>query len=256
MPGGSAGKISPRSATVGQIRAGPRTGDRALFGLEPGEAQHGAGQHVLGLRMGRHAEARHVDPDDADAVDLLGQPVQRHAGRGRHAEIDHHDRVQIGRLGQRIHGVADVFVELATDQRLGVERHVADRPTRAVEMRRERQPIDAAGGPAQDRRDPAHPQPHPQRPERRAHRLRLVVRPLRIVRREPVEDRAFAGRPGGRQHGLATCVATTGAGRQGVHDLIRPRRPLRATDGRRADRRTYRRRSRASACNRGRRPRP
>ena len=43
--------------------------------------------------MGRHAETRHVDADDADAVDLLRQQAQRHAGRGRDAEIDDDDGV-------------------------------------------------------------------------------------------------------------------------------------------------------------------
>ena len=243
-----------------QIAAGAGTRDRALFGFKSGEAQHGAGQNVLGLGMGRHAEARHVDPDHADAVDLLGQPIQRHARRGRHAKVDHDDRVQIGRLGQRVDGVADVFVELATNQRLGIERHVADRPPGSVEMRRERQPIDAASGPTQDRRDPAHPQPDAQRPKRRAHRLRLIVRTLRVIGGQPVEDRAFAGCPRGRQHGLATRMTTTGARRQKVrqrvHQPMRPRRPLRGTDGRAGHRRTCRPRSPGSTCSRGRRPRP
>jgi hypothetical protein len=50
--------------------------------------QHGAGQHVLGFGMGRHAEARHVDADDAHAVDLLGQQLQRHAARPWWARTD------------------------------------------------------------------------------------------------------------------------------------------------------------------------
>ncbi len=216
---------------VGRVGGTARPGHGPLFGFEPSEAQHRAGQHVLGFRMGRHAEARHVDPDHAHAVDLLGQAIQRHARRGRHAQVDDDNRIQIGRLGQRIDGVANVFVELAAHQRLGVERHITDGPTRSIEMRRERQPVNAACRPTQDRRDPAHAQPDAQRPERRTHRLRLVMRPLRIVGRQPVEHGALAGRACGRQHRLAARMATSGAGRQRVHDLMRPRRLLRGTDG-------------------------
>ena len=100
-PGGSAGNSSPISATVGiGLRHLRRARHRALLGLGPGVAQHGAGQHVLRLGMGRHAETRHVDADHPHAVDLLGQPVQRHAGRGRHAQVDHHDGVVVGGLGE------------------------------------------------------------------------------------------------------------------------------------------------------------
>jgi hypothetical protein len=43
--------------------------------------------------MRRHAEAGHVDADHADAVDLVGQQLERHARRGRHAQVGDDDRV-------------------------------------------------------------------------------------------------------------------------------------------------------------------
>jgi hypothetical protein len=69
---GSAGNISPSSVTVGGRRAALGRLHGPCFGLFAGVVQHRAGQHVLGLGMGRHAEARHVDADDAHAVDLFG----------------------------------------------------------------------------------------------------------------------------------------------------------------------------------------
>jgi hypothetical protein len=71
--------------------------------------------------VGRDAEARHVDADDADAVDLLGQQLQRHAGGGRDAEVGHDDGVVELGVGELEDGLADVLEQLAGDQRLGVE---------------------------------------------------------------------------------------------------------------------------------------
>ncbi len=101
-------------------------GDRPRLDLGAGVVQHGAGQHVLGLGMGRHAEARHVDADDPHAVDLLGQHLQRHAGSSRHAEVRHHHRVVALRVGDLLDRLADVLVELARNQRFGIEGHVPD----------------------------------------------------------------------------------------------------------------------------------
>ena len=72
---GSAGNISPRSVDRRTFPSTPVRGglDRAAFGLAMGIVQHRRGKDVLGLGMGRHAEARHVDADDAHAVDLLGR---------------------------------------------------------------------------------------------------------------------------------------------------------------------------------------
>ncbi len=178
-----------------------RGGDGAVLRLTAGDLQHRAGEHVLGLGMRRHAEARNVDPDDPHPVDLAGQEPQRHAGGGRDAEIDDHHRVVERRIGGLAHRVADVLEQLAGDERLGVERHVADGPPRAVEMRGEGQPVDAAGRARQDRGGAAHPQAHPQRPEGRAHALRLVVRAGRVVALQGVQGLAHAGgfrRPGHR----------------------------------------------------------
>ena len=66
---------------------------------------------------------------------------------------------------------ADVLEQLARDQRLRVERHIAHGPPRAVEMRGEGQAVDAAGRAGQDRRGPPHAQTDAQRPEGRAHAI-------------------------------------------------------------------------------------
>ena len=154
--------------------------------------QHRAGEHVLGLGMGRDAEARHVDADDPDAVDLGRQKLQRHAGGGRHAEVRHHDGVVLLRVRKLVHRVADVLEELARHQRFGVERHIADRAACAVEVAHEGQPVDAARRTREHGRHPPHPQADAQRAEGRAHALRLVVRTLRVVARELVEHLGVA----------------------------------------------------------------
>ena len=86
-PGTARRSASPSAAEHAAAR--PRHRPRLRF--EPRIAQHGAGQHVLRLGMRRHAEARHVDADDAHAVDLLRQQVERHAGGRRHAQVDDDD---------------------------------------------------------------------------------------------------------------------------------------------------------------------
>jgi hypothetical protein len=128
-----------------------RGGHRAGFGFGAGVLQHRAGQHVLGLRVRGHAEAGHIDADDAHAVDGLGQQLQRHAAGRGHAQVDddHRCRTWPGRPAC-MHGVADVLEQLAGDQAFAVEGHVAHAAARAVEMRGEGQAVDAAGRAAQD----------------------------------------------------------------------------------------------------------
>ena len=58
---------------------------RAGLGLRARIVQHRPGEHVFRLGVGRHAKARHVDADDADAVYLFRQQLKRHAGGGRNA---------------------------------------------------------------------------------------------------------------------------------------------------------------------------
>ena len=157
--------------------------------------------------MGRHAEARHVDPDHPDPVDLGRQAVQRNARRGRNTQIDHHDRVVLVRLGHLGDGIADVFVELTGDEGFRIERNVADRPASAVEMRREGQTVHTAGRPREDRRRPPHPQPDPQRAERRTHGLWLVVRPFWIIGRESIKNLRLAGFAGSLVHHVGACMA-------------------------------------------------
>ena len=211
----------PRRAAA--LGPGLRRLHRAGFGLAAGIFQHRAGQHVLGLGMRGHAETGHVDADDAHAVDLFRQDLQRHAAGGRHAQIDDHDRVVERRIGLLVDRFADVLEQLAGDQALAVEGHVADAAARAVEMRGEGQAIDAAGRARQDRRGAAHAQTDAQRAEGRAHALRLVVRAgfrvLRIVLRVLREDFRLAGRLGRRQQRFAAGMATHAISLKGAGHL-------------------------------------
>ena len=175
---------------------GARGGNRALADFLGGIAQHGARQHVLGFRMGGNTEARHVDADDADAVDFLRQQLQRHARSSRNAEIGDDDGVVVFRLREVEHRLADVLEQLARHQRLGIERHITNAAARAIEVRREGQAIDAASRARKDRRGAPHAQAHAQRTEGRAHALRLVMRPQRIVARILLQNFALAGSSG------------------------------------------------------------
>ena len=153
------------------------------------------------------------------------------------------DRVVERGVGELEDRVADVLEQLAGDQRLGVERDVADGPPRAVEMGGEGQAVDAAGAAREHRRRAPHPQADAQRAERRAHALRLVVRSLRIVRRVALEDRPTCPR---RRRPRASCSAppwqprSPSSGVRGgygrcaervVHPRLRPRRRRLRGDG-------------------------
>ncbi len=194
MPTGSAGNISPEQGDR-RFRVAPaaRRLHRTLERFRARVAEHGARQHILGLGMGRYAETRHIDADDAHAVDFFRQQLQRHAGRRRHAQIDDDHRVVQSRVGQLEYRLADVLEQLARHQGLGVERHVADGAARAVEMRGEGESVHAAGGSRQHRGGAAHAKSHAQRAECRAHALRLIVRTRRVVRGVARQGLALAG---------------------------------------------------------------
>jgi hypothetical protein len=68
--------------------------------------------------MGRHSEARNVDADDPDPIDLIRQQPERHTGRGGNAEVGDHDGVVTLGVGHLVHGVADVFEEFPRHQGL------------------------------------------------------------------------------------------------------------------------------------------
>ena len=190
--------------------------------------------------MSRHAETGNVDADDAHAVDDFRQPIQRHARRRRDTQIDHHDTVIIRRLRGFVHRVADVLVKLPAHQRFGVERHIADGPFRPIEMRGERQAVNATRRPGQDRRRPPHAQADSQRPEGRAHRLRLIMWTARIVFHQLVQRLALAGGACRFDHRFTAAVtARTGLWRndRSVH-LMTLRRSLRGTAFPAATRRT------------------
>ncbi len=120
------------------------------------------------------------------------------------------------RVGLRVHRVADVLEQLAGDQRLAVEGHIAHAAARAVEVAGEGQAVHAAGAAAQDGGGAAHAQAHAQRTEGRAHALRLVVRAgiraLRVVGRVLRQHLALAGLRGGLQH-----LVLAGVAAQSVH---------------------------------------
>ena len=138
------GKHLSQQRDRGFIGLFARRRDRSLLGFAPGVFQHGPGQDVLGLGVRRHPETRHVDTDNAHAVDFLRQQLQWHARRGRYAEVgDDYGVVKLG-VGQLEYSLANVLEQLAGDEAFRVERDITDRSAGAVEVRREGQAIDAA----------------------------------------------------------------------------------------------------------------
>ncbi len=103
---------------------GPGRLHRPALGFEAREIQHRAGKHILRLGVGRHAKPRHVDADDADAVDLLRQQAQGNAGSRRHTEIDDDDGIIFVGVRELECGFAYVLEQLAGDQRFGIERYI------------------------------------------------------------------------------------------------------------------------------------
>ncbi len=199
---------------------------RTLLGFQPRIAQHRPRQDVLRLGVRRDAEARDVDADDAHAVDLAREQPQRDAGRRRHAQVCHHDRVVLLRISRLVHRFPDVLEQLPRDQGLGVERDVAHRAPRAVEVRGEGEPVHAAGGAGENRRRAAHAQSDAQRTERGTHRLRLVVRPLWIVARILLErvTRPGVARRALQLHDAGVTSDTIGRERGRIRDVLRRRR--------------------------------
>ena len=187
-----------------------------MFGLKTSVFQHCARQHILGFCVGRHAEARHVNPDDANALDFLRQQIQRHAGRRWDAKIDDDDRVVILGLRQIEHRIADVLEQLATHQGFRIERHIADSSFGPIEMRREGQAIDATSRAGQDRRRAPHTEPDAQRAEGRAHGLRLIMWAAWIIRLHLVKRITFSCCSRSLQHRLP--AAMTAGGRAGAVD--------------------------------------
>ena len=177
---------------------------RRLYGtrldLGPGIFQHRPGQHILGLGMSGNSKARHVDADDAHTVYLAWQQLQRHARGGGHTKVGHHHRIIAVGIGQFMHRIADIFEQLAGDQGFRIERHIAHRAARAVEMRHEGQAIDTAGRTRQHRRHPAHPQADAQRPEGGAHGLRFVMRSLGVIGGVLIKNPGLAGKARGLFH--------------------------------------------------------
>ena len=119
--------------------------DRALLCLATRIGKHSASQHILCLSMGWHAETGHINPDDADAVDFLGQQLQRNARCGRHAEVGNDYGIIKLWVCDLKNRVTNILEQLASDERFGIKRHITNRPPRAVEMRSEGQPVNAAG---------------------------------------------------------------------------------------------------------------
>ena len=157
--------------------------------------------------MGGHAKTGHIDADDAHAIDGIGQQLQRHAGCGGHAQIGDHDGVIFFRIGHLEHRFANVFKQLAGHQCFRIERHIAHGAAGAIKMAGEGQAINAAGRTGQDGGGAAHAQAHAQAAERRAHGLRLVMRPLGIIRRITFQHFGFAGLGGGFAHGVGPGMA-------------------------------------------------
>ena len=195
--------------------------NRPLRDFLAGIFEHRRREHVLGLGMGGDSKARHVDADDPHTVDFVRQQIERYARRRGNAEVGDDDGVVERGIGELEDGLADVLEQLPGDQRLRIEGNVTYRSPRTVEMRGERQAIDAASGTRQNRRGATHAQADAQRTEGRAHALRLIVRSLRIIGGITVENVALARGAGGRRQFGCACMAagTVARGRR----LVRQR---------------------------------
>ena len=158
--------------------------------------------------MGGYPKSRHVNTDDADTIDLFRQQPQRHTRRARDTQIGHHDGIVLFRIGHLMNRITDVFEQLAGHQGFGVERHIADRALGPVEMRGERQAVDAAGRPGQHGGGSAHAQAHTQRAKCRTHALRLVMRTGGIIFCILVEDVRLTGQLGGLEHFILAGMAS------------------------------------------------
>ena len=120
---------------------------RTGFGLFACVLEHRAGQDIFGFGVRRHAESGHINANDANAVDGLRQHFERYARGRRNAEIRNDDRVVLLGVSHLMHAVANVFVQLACNERFRIERDVADRTPGTVEVARKGQPVYAARGP-------------------------------------------------------------------------------------------------------------
>ena len=200
--------------------------NRTVHDFFAGVLEHGAREHIFGFRVGRNTKAGYIDADDAHAVDLFGQQLQRHAAGGRDAQVDDHDGIELGRVRLGINRLADVFKQLASDQGLGVERHIAHAAARAVKVRGESQPVHTARRARQNGLGAAHAQTHAQRAEGRAHALRLVMRTgvfiAGVILGVLLQHLGFARGLRCGQQGFAACVATHAIALQcGSHRALR-----------------------------------
>ena len=191
-PTGSAGNISPRRVIAGlsDCSLGAATGPcsaspRAYFSIAA------ASTSLASACVGTPKPGTSM-PMMRTPLICLGSNCSGTPGRRRHAEIGDDDCiVQLG-VGELEHRLADILEQLAGDQGFRIERHIAHRAARAVEVGRKGQAVHAAGRARQHRRGPPHAQPHPQRAESRAHALRLVVRTLGIIPGVAIQHRRFA----------------------------------------------------------------
>ena len=156
--------------------------------------------------MGRHTKTRHVDADNAHAVDDIGDQLQWHARRGRHAQVGNHNSIVKRRISHLVNGLANVLEQLAGDECFRTERHIADRAPRAIKVRSEGQTIDAARRARQDCCGPPHAQPDAQRTKGRAHRLRLVMRAFGVIGRIAIKNVGLAGLGGRVAHRVGAGV--------------------------------------------------
>ncbi len=152
------------------------------------------------------AEPWDVDADDTDAVDFLWKEAQRHARRGRHAQVGDHDHVVKLGICELVDRLADILEKLAGNKGFGIEGNVSDGALRAVKMRGESQAVNAARGSRKHRGGAAHTQADAQRAESRTHALRLIVRPLRIILRVLFERLALARSRGSLLHLGCACM--------------------------------------------------
>ncbi len=131
--------------------------------------------------MRGHPKTRHINTDDPNTTNGLGQQLQGHARSRGYAQIRHNNRIVERRISEVFNRLPDIFKKFTGHKRFGIEGHVADASPGAIKMRREGQSVNAARRAGKNGRGSAHAQANPQGTKGRTHALRLIMRAARII---------------------------------------------------------------------------
>ena len=171
--------------------------------------------------MGGNSKSRHINAHNPNAVDLVGQKPQRHTRCCWNAQIGNHDRVIAFGVGHIMDSLADILEKLTSNERFGIERHIANRAPRTVEMAHEGKPIDATGRSAENGGCATHPQTHTKRAKSGTHALGFVMRALGVILGILIKDFGFACHAGSLFHLACARMATHAIDAHGLHRRIR-----------------------------------